>query len=649
MPRHTYLKKMPAQQAWETLAGQLAQPALTSMEELEVIQSLGRIVAEPIWARISAPHYHAAAMDGIALLASTTAEASPTSPVTLTEPEGCLTVDTGNPLPENFDAVVMIEDVHERSPGQFELTKAASPGQHIRYAGEDIVKGELLLVSGHAITPYDIAALLTSGNISVAVRAKPRIAILPTGTEIVPPGTTPTPGQVVESNSYMLAAMIEQWGGKPIKAAPVADDRELLRSEAQKALDSADALVVIAGSSAGRRDFTPDLFDDLGTLLVHGINMMPGKPAALGEARGKALIGIPGYPVSAAVAAERFLKPLIERHLGTPIPDREKITAELSRNIPSRLGTEEVMRVVLGKVGGRCIASPLSRGAGMITSLSKASALVKIPPDLEGLRTGTVVEAELLISSEELERTLLISGSHDLTLEVAADLLARKHPGTTIRVAPKGSLGGLTSLTRNEAHLATAHLIDPPTGLFNLPYIERLLPHIPVWIIAMVMREQGIYLAPGNPKGIQSPAHLAREDVTFVNRQRGAGTRLLLDLTLSEQGIDPSAIQGYNREVTTHMAAAVAVAEGATDAALGIRAAATALNLDFLPLAEERYDLIIPEKHYSTKGVKQFMEMVHSAEFKRRVEQLGGYNTEVTGRPIAFWDGEKFQNGSNSS
>ena len=632
--RKRYLARKPLDEALRILLNHPACSHLSPPESIPTWQSLGRITAEPVYAVISSPPYHCAAMDGISLRASDTFGASDANPVRV-PPEGYHQIDTGDPIPEGDDAVVMAEEIRELEGGWVELRSAARPWQHVRMAGEDVVATEMILPRGHKIRPVDVSAMLSCGVRSLTVRAKPRVALIPTGDELVSAeeelSTEELYGKVIETNSYMLAGMIEKWGGEPVRFKPVPDDPDAIKEAILKAVGEFDLVAVNAGSSAGREDYVPKVISDLGELLVHGVDIMPGKPVALGVVQDRPVIGVPGYPVSAYVAFEMFVKPLISRMLGIAPSGRRIVRARAGRRIASRAGMEEFIRVKLGKIGSKLVLVPIARGAGVTSSLVRADGIIRIPSQLEGIEQGEEMEVELLRGMEEIENTISIVGSHDMTLDLIGDEMRRRWPEVSVSSAHVGSLAGLVALRRGECHAAGTHLLDEETGEYNVSYIRRLFPDGGIALINLVYRQQGLIVRRGNPKGIRSFEDLRRKDVRFVNRQPGSGTRVLLDYELRKIGIPPDEIDGYENELFTHLAVAAAVKDGVADVGLGISAAAKALDLDFIPVAEERYDLAIPERYLEDRLISRMIETIRSEEFKRRVETLGGYDTRSTG------------------
>ncbi len=511
------------------------------VETIPLSEALHRVTAAAVWARMSSPHYHAAAMDGYAVRSEETHGATETKPLLLRVGNQALPVDTGDPLPPRMNAVIMIEDTQhvERDGGAYiEITAATTPWAHIRAMGEDMVATELVLPANHRLRPQDLGALAGSGHTSVGVFRRPRVAILPTGSELVTLGSKLEPGDIIEYNSLMLGAQAEEAGCHVTRLPIVADDYAALKQTIISALDEHDLVVINAGSSAGSEDYTSSIVRELGELCVHGIAIRPGHPVVLGVARGKAVAGIPGYPVSAAMTFDLIVTPLLYRWQGLQAPERPTITATLTRKVFSPMGEDHFVRVTLGRVGARVVATPLAGGAGVLSSLVKADGIVTIPRFSEGHQAGETVEAALLRPMSGIDKTIVVIGSHDMTLDLMADFLRRGHPDLTLSSAHVGSLSGLLALQRGEAHLAGSHLLDEETGEYNVAAIRRLLvPHdIHVVLLGFVNRQQGLIVPKGNPRQIRALEDLVRDDVVFVNRQRGAGTRVLLDYALKTRG-----------------------------------------------------------------------------------------------------------------
>ena len=636
--RRYYLSDIPLEDALERYFDALEGAQALEHSGAEVVplpQARGRVTAEPVWAKISSPHYDSAAMDGIAVRASDTVGATETSPLRLAVGEHAVWVDTGDPMPDRFNAVIMVEVVHEIDSDTLEIHSPAAPYQHVRPLGEDIVATELVLPESHTLRPVDMGACAAAGLSELPVRRKPSVVVIPTGNELVQAGSDLNPGDIIEFNSLVLAGMVEEWGGEATTWQTIPDDFDRLLNAVREAVEQHDIVLVNAGSSAGSEDYTARVIETLGELVVHGAAIRPGHPVALGVVEGKAVLGIPGYPVSAALTCELFVKPLIERKLGLAAITRDIVQANITRKTLSPMGEDEFLRVRLGRVGDKLVASPVERGAGVIMSLVRADGIVKIPRFSEGLDAGAEVDVGLLRPAEAIEDTVVAIGSHDMTLDLLASHVRRARPQMTLASSNVGSMGGLMALSRGEAHFAGSHLLDENTGEYNLSYIRRFLKGRRVVIINLVHRIQGLILPKGNPFGVDSLDDLTRQNLSFINRQRGSGTRLLLDYKLRESGIEPDSIEGYDREEYTHLAVAASVAGGRADVGLGILSAANAMGLDFVPLLSEQYDLVIPSEHYESEPVKFVLEIIRGDSFRAEVDALGGYDTSSMGDVVA--------------
>ena len=632
--RRYYLQDVPLDEARARYRAALSDAgalARAAVESVAIQDALGRITAAPVWAARSAPHYDAAAMDGVAVKSADTAEASETMPRALSLPDQARWVDTGDPVPDGFDAVIMIEVVQEVDDSTIQITAPAPPYQHIRPLGEDIVASELLMPENHRLRPADLGACAAAGVTTISVRRRPSVGIIPTGNELVDIDADPQPGDVIEFNSLVLAGMLSEWGAEPARLSPVSDDPDTLQAAVTDALARFDVVLVNAGSSAGAEDYTASVVERIGTLVAHGVAIRPGHPIVLGVASGKPVIGIPGYPVSAAVACELFVQPIVEAMLGRAADPRTTARALVTRRVHSPMGEDEFLRVRLGQVGERLVATPLQRGAGVISSLVRADGLALIPRGVEGVEAGAEVDVQLLKPLSDVLRTIVAIGSHDMILDLIASRLSGVAGGVGLSSANVGSVGGLLALRRGEAHIAGTHLMDEETGEYNVNYIRRYAPRREIALVYLVERTQGLMVERGNPLGITSLADLARPDVRFVNRQRGSGTRVLLDFQLRSAGIDADSIRGYSREEYTHLAVAAAVSGGKAETGLGILPAATAMGLDFVPLFGEDYDLAIPVEFYESELLAPLLGLIRSPEFRAEVEALGGYGVARMG------------------
>lgn len=639
MKRKIYLKMQSRAEA-QRLFWSRFQDRLTESEDIPSREAVGRITAEPVRAKLSSPSFHSAAMDGLAVLAADTFGAADDNPMTLDIGSGqAVMINTGHPLPEDKDAVIMIENVLLSEDDSKGVIRApVYPWQHVRKVGEDIVATELLFPSNHKILPPDVAALLTAGCPNVRVRKQPGVTIIPTGSELVDldaDGTPPPPGKTIESNSAVLAALLESCGARATITPIIIDNFENIKKHLMTAVQSdTDMVIINAGSSAGSADYTVQVIEELGEVLVHGVTIMPGKPTILGIIEGKPVVGNPGYPVSAIISLEQFVLPLLAKMQGMDLESHQNVTAVLARDLPSRGGIEEFRRMITGRIGDHFVTVPLKKGAGAITTLTRANSILRIAASSEGEARDSLVDVELLRPQADIDKTILCTGSHDLCLDMLHDFLKKSDPAYPLASTHVGSLGGIMAMKNNMTHMAGSHLLDPKTGAYNTAYLKRYLADREITLITLVHRQQGFIIQKGNPKQIKTINDLIRDDITFINRQAGSGTRVLLDYELKKKNLDGDDIRGYDHEEYTHMAVAVAVLSCKADTGLGILAAARALDLDFIPITEERYDLIIPTRFLELPMIEKVLAIIGSQEFKDSVEALGGYSTRETGQVV---------------
>ena len=632
----SYLNNVPLQKAREDYLACLAASGFVSRTETIPVQNAcGRITARAVYAAISAPHYAASAMDGVAVHARDTFGATETTPVTLSGGQFTV-VDTGDPIPGDCDAVIMVEELVHRDDGSITIHAAAAPWQHIRQIGEDVCAGEMILPGAMEITPAAIGAMLAGGVLTVEVIARPRVALIPTGDEIVPPCADPKPGDILEFNSSIFSAMLRRWGAEPVTYPIVKDDFDAIRAMTARAAAECDIVLVNAGSSAGREDYTASVIASLGEVRFHGIAIKPGKPTILGRIGAKPVLGIPGYPVSGIIVIENLLRPLLERWFRQGPDGARLVSATLTRPVVSGLKYEEFVRVRMGYVGERLMASPLARGSGVVTSFMKADGILTVPQGQEGYAAGETVTVRLLGEEHRLRNTLVVIGSHDPLLDELANMLHGAHPELYMSSAHVGSMGGIMAVRRGEAHAAGIHLLDTETGEYNRSFLKKYFPNGGVKLLRCVGRQQGLMLPKGNPMGIRRFADLARPGLRYVNRQKGSGTRILMDYLCTKEGVDPAAVYGYEREELTHTSVAVQIAGGSADAGLGIYSAAKLYDLDFLPICIEEYDLLVPESAWDTPMVQRLVELLKSEAFAKRIGQMGGYTLDRPGELIEW-------------
>lgn len=596
-------------------------------ETIPTADACGRVTAQTVFAKVCDPMYNAAAMDGIAVSAAATASATEKSPLALVENQTFVYVNTGNAIDPRFDAVIMIEDVTELGDGKVEITAPAYPWQHVRVKGESIVAGEMVLPAGRKIRPVDVGAIFASGNIEIPVLKKPVVGVITTGDEMVEDPSLLASGKLMESNSRMFCALIGECGGVGKRYPTVKDVKSALSTALNAALSECDLVIVNAGSSAGTKDYAVDVMEEAGEVFLHGFAIKPGKPTILARAQGKPVIGVPGYPVSAYLVFELFVRPVILRMLGQSGDDRRTVRATLTRNVVSSLKNAEYVRMSLGKVGGKLVATPLERGAAQIMSLVKADGLMFVDRYSEGYEGGAEVEVELRKPLSQIEKNLVIIGSHDLVI----DVIGEKIPVSSAHV---GSMGGIYALQKGECHIAPVHLLDAESGEYNIPYIRKYFAGEKMVLVKGVGRTQGLMLPKGNPKNIKSVADIVKGGFRFANRQRGAGTRLLFDYMLAQGGFKLDDVDGYAKEYSTHLAVGMAVECGAADVGLGVGSAANCLGLDFVPLYDEEYDFLMREESLNDERIRAFLDFIVSDEFRGKLLSFGDYTAKRLGEII---------------
>jgi len=604
-------------------------------ENIPVYESGGRVTARAVYASICAPHYAASAMDGVAVRACDTFGATETTPVTLSA-DRYIVLDTGDPIPEDCDAVIMVEDIVKNPDDSITIHAAAAPWQHIRQIGEDVCAGDMILPAHMTVSPSSIGAMIAGGVLEIEVIRKPVIGIIPTGDEIIPPCADPKPGDILEFNSSIFSAMVRQWGAEA-KTYPIVPDKfDQIKAMVSQAAAACDMVILNAGSSAGREDYSARVIRELGQVLYHGIAMKPGKPAILGCMGSKPVLGVPGYPVSGIIVIEELLKPLVNHWLKAPAQVPQYAKAILTRPVVSGLKYEEFVRVRMGYVGEKLMASPLSRGSGVVSSFMKADGILEVPQGTEGYEAGSEVQVRLLCPASRLEHTMVVIGSHDPLLDELGDMMHLEDSGVYMSSAHVGSMGGIMAVRRGEAHAAGCHLLDTQTGEYNIAFLKKYFPNGGVRLVRCVGRQQGLMVQKGNPLSIAAFADLAKPGLRYVNRQKGSGTRILTDYLMKQNGLEPEQIYGYEREELTHTSVAAQIVSGSADVGMGIYSAARLYDLDFIPICIEEYDLIIPDHAWDTPQVQQMLHTMQSDAFREKLLSMGGYTVENPGEIIPF-------------
>ncbi len=632
---YTYLTNVSLEEARTSFLDMIADRcASLGEEQVPISEATGRVLSRPVYAAISAPHFHASAMDGIAMMARDGFGATETTPVTLSR---YTVVDTGDPVPDDCDCVVMVEDIIDEG-GVLKIAAPPVPWQNVRQIGEDICAGEMAFPSYTTMSPSAIGVLISCGITTVWVVKRARVAIIPTGDEIVAPKADPAPGEILEFNSSIFSGMLREWGCEPVVYPIIPDVLEDITRAVKQASEECDFVLLNAGSSAGREDYASAAIQAAGEVLLHGIAIRPGKPAILGRAGKAPVVGVPGYPVSGVIVMEELVRPGLSAIAHLPQKNKIMVEATLSRKVNSPLKYEEFIRVSLASVKGRLIATPLSKGASVISSFAKADGLMTVPQNVEGLEAGATVMVEALRPMNQIENTIAAIGSHDPLFDEVSNFINRRFPGLYLSSTHVGSMGGITAIKRGEAHVAGIHLLDEATGEYNLSYLRTHFPAGGVKLMRGVGRLQGFMVQKGNPLGIKGVEDLLKEGLRYVNRQRGAGTRILLDYLLQQKGIQADQIYGYEREEFTHLSVAAQIASGSADAGLGIYSAAASYGLDFIPVCVEQYDILMDETFTQSTLFDAFASIIRSKEFEERLTQLGGYTFTDTGKMVEYLD-----------
>lgn len=605
------------------------------VEEIDVRKALNRVAAEEIYSIYSSPSFHSCGMDGVMVESKKTAAAREHMPLTLTK-EDYMYCDTGDPLLKPYDAVIMIENIVEEGDS-ITIQAPVHSWENVRPIGEDIIEKDLIFPQFHKFRPIDLSIMLSAGLKKVKVIKKPKLAIIPTGDEIVSGSEGLKVGEIIESNSAMFVAMAEEMGAEAEVLSIVKDDRELLKATVKEAMEKYDMVVMNAGSSAGRDDYTASIAKDLGKLLAHGISIRPGKPAVIASIGGKPFIGVPGYPVSGHIVFQEVIETILEHKMHLKKKEVTVVEGELTRPAVSSLKNTEYVRVKVGKIKDKLFFTPMDRGAGSSYSLSQSDGYLIIDKNSEGHVKGERVAVRLHdhVRPSDFDKRIVSIGSHDMVLDIINDLFAKEGSEYSLLSSHVGSFSGLQALLSDNCHIAPSHLLGKD-GKYNNEAVSMLFKGEEMAMINVVGRRQGFIVEKGNPKNIKTIEDL--KDLKMVNRQRGAGTRVLFDYLLEKAGIEGKGIEGYDHEVTTHLAAALAVKNGDVDFAVGVESAAVKMDLDFIYLADEDYEFVLKRETLDQEPIKELIEMLRSDLFKKTVDALGGYNTLKSGE-VRYYEG----------
>lgn len=611
--KRRYLSLIPFEDALEKM--RKTAPSPRKVETVLLDSAVGRVLSEAVYAKFSVPGINVASMDGLAVHSSDTRNAADRSPVVLSD---AVRINTGQPLPLSYDAVIMIEDVWEED-GKWLIRKSAAPWQFVRPAGEDIRKGDLILPRRHLIRAIDIGGLASYGIAFVNVLSV-KVGIISTGGELVPLGMTPSPEQGVESNNFFAEAYLSRMGATCKRYPLVPDDREKIAAQLLLAVRENDLVLLSAGSSAGSTDYSAEILKDSGKLIFHGVGIKPGKPVMMGIVEKTPVLGMPGYPVAAHTVVREFAARLLEYWGMAPHPTYT-VKARLGQNLSSDLGYDEFVPVSTGKVDGRYVVIPLSRGFGVQSALLKSNGYIHIPSSAEGLEAKQEIDVTLYENPSFMERSLLMVGSSDTPLQILADCMVDR--SITLRCCPTSNLGGILALRAGICHAAPVHI--PILKDHTIP--DQLKAQKGLSIRRLVIAEQPFGLATRNAVRLEDLKNLQ-----IMNSQRGTANRLLLDAVLARDGIPVSALKGYENELKNPDMIASNISSMIADAGICTQRSAANAGLRFLPLGIDAYELVMRADTLEDPRVKEMIEMIQSDEFKERLVQNGGFDTGSTGK-----------------
>jgi putative molybdopterin biosynthesis protein len=605
-------------------------------EDVSLAASLGRVLANDVVAAVDAPPFDRSSVDGFALRAVDTNGASDTVPKTLVlnheviacghapavevRPGTATAIATGGVIPRGADAVIMIEQTEliESGSPAIEICRAVMPGQFVSYAGSDIARGETLLRRGAKIGSREIGMLAACGLASVAVVRRPKVAVLSTGDELVAPGQPLRPAGVYDSNGAIVAAAVVEAGGEAVAFGAFADDQAALEAAVRAALKDCDMVVLSGGTSKGAGDLSHRVVSQLGApgIVVHGVALKPGKPLCLAVIGDKPVIVLPGFPTSAIFTFHTFVAPVIRARAGLPADTAETVTARIPVRVASELGRKEFALVALVRGDDGAVAFPTAKGSGSVTSFSQADGFIEIDALASALDANTETQVTL-IGGAARAPDLVVMGSHDIALDVVTGALSER--GFLARVIAVGSQGGVAAVRRGECDIAPVHLVDPQSGVYNKHLAEDGIELVPGW-----QRSQGIMFRDGDARfdGKSATdaltAALADTSCLMVNRNAGAGTRVLIDKLL-----DGARPPGYANQPKSHNAVAVAIAQGRADWGVGIEPVARLYGLGFIPVAPEHFDFLVAHARRERPAVRAFLDALRSAEVREKITALG--------------------------
>jgi putative molybdopterin biosynthesis protein len=609
-------------------------PHALAMEEVNLADALGLALAADVIAPVDAPPFDRSNVDGFAVRSADLAKAGAASPVVLrlnaesvhcgdqpklqVTPGTATVVATGAPIPRGADAMLMVEHSYPAGECAIEVSRAVAPGNFISFAGSDIARGETLLRAGCVVGSREIGMLAACGVARVSVVRRPRVTIVSTGDELVQPGGMLRPAAIFDTNGPIVAAAVSENGGEAVFLGAVRDEEDALWAAMSKAFADSDMLILSGGTSKGAGDLTHQLVNRLGKpgIVAHGVALKPGKPLCLAVCDGKPVVILPGFPTSAMFTFHDMIVPVLRRMAGLPPRADASVESVTPSRIPSELGRREYVMVSLVDGAEGLTAYPTGKGSGAITSFAQADGFLTIDALSDHMPAGARTQVTLFTPHVRAP-DLVVIGSHCVGLDAAAGPLARA--GLAVRIISVGSMGGVAAARRGECDLAPLHLLDEKTETWNAPYLGEGMQLVPGW-----RRMQGVVYRRGDRRFEGQDAQgavaaaLADAACIMVNRNRGAGTRILIDRLL--KGSKP---EGYFNQPRSHNAVAAAVAQGRADWGLAIRQAAEAYELAFIPLAQEHYDFALVAARAQRPGVQAFLDSLQSDETKEALRKLG--------------------------
>ncbi|MEM1546118.1 MAG: molybdopterin biosynthesis protein [Candidatus Methanomethylicia archaeon] len=615
------------------------------IEDVDLENALGRILAEDIYAPIDYPSFDRAEVDGYAVRAEDTYGVDEEHPVRLRvtgvigvgEAAGgevnsgeAIEVATGAIIPRGANSVVM-EEYTQRIDGEILVYRAVYPGENIATTASDISMGDLILRKGILLKPHDIGLIASLGIGSIKVYRKVKVAIFSTGSEVVKPGLKTSLGQVYDVNSYILLSSLKELGVEVRYAGHLPDNYGEVRRKIEEILKYSDVVITSGGTSAGLGDLIYRVFDDIGEpgVIIHGLKVKPGKPTVIAVAKGKLLIGMPGFPMSCTMVFHKVVKPIIAKLQGLRLASEETVKAKIPYRLRVGGGKAWLIPVSIIKSTQELLCYPLSLSSGSVSALSYADGYLHVPENKEILEEYELVDIHLFSSKLRIAQLVFI-GSHDIAL---SRILGYWGLIDECKIIPTGSLRGWYAVINGEADIAPTHLLHEETEEYNTPYLEKLKAKDVAVLVRGYARRIGFIVPRGNPKGIVEFRDLARNDVSIVNRVKGSGIRTYIDIELKKLASNinvnfkelTSRIRGYTYEVKTHTAVAAAVAQGRADTGITVEIAAEMYNLDFIPLTEEIVDFLIRKDRLRKETVNKFINLLKTEETYKLIKEIKGY------------------------